>query len=36
MSEEVPKSKRRIRKESLKARLDRMLNEYKKHPDLYR
>jgi len=29
MSEEVPKSKRRIRKESLKARLDRMLNEYK-------
>jgi len=29
MAEEVPKSKRRIRKESLKAKLDRMLNEYK-------
>jgi large subunit ribosomal protein LP0 len=29
MAEEAPKSKRRIRKESLKAKLDRMLNEYK-------
>jgi len=29
MAEEVPKSKRRIRKESLKAKLDRMLNEFK-------
>jgi len=29
MAEEVPKSKRRIRKETLKGKLDRMLNEYK-------
>jgi large subunit ribosomal protein LP0 len=29
MAEEAPKSKRRIRKESLKAKLDRLLNEYK-------
>jgi large subunit ribosomal protein LP0 len=29
MADEVPKSKRRIRKESLKAKLDRLLNEYK-------
>jgi large subunit ribosomal protein LP0 len=29
MADEVPKSKRRIRKESLKNKLDRLLNEYK-------
>jgi large subunit ribosomal protein LP0 len=29
MAEEAPKSKRRIRKETLKGKLDRMLNEYK-------
>jgi large subunit ribosomal protein LP0 len=29
MADEVPKSKRRVRKESLKAKLDRLLNEYK-------
>jgi large subunit ribosomal protein LP0 len=29
MAEEAPKSKTRIRKESLKAKLDRLLNEYK-------
>jgi len=29
MADEVPKSKRRVRKESLKNKLDRLLNEYK-------